>query len=728
MNPGGAQRVLKVALPVPLPNLFDYLPPVGGQPIKAGVRVQVSLGRRKLVGVVVESDAPAAVGVERLQRVRRVLDEGAPLIDPGLLGLLQWCWQYYKHAPGEVLLAALPPALRQAGGRLPPAPLQYQLTDTGRERFSQPVGRATAQAAMLEALAAGPLREAGLAAGGGRWRATLSRLQERGWVEAEPAPAGQASAAAGHRLTAEQRRAVEAVLGGLGAYRCHLLDGVTGSGKTEVYLKVLERVLQDGGQGLVLVPEIGLTPQLLRRFRSRLGFEPAVLHSALGAGERLAAWAAARAGRARLVIGTRSALFTPMPELGLIVLDEEHDTSFKQQDGFRYSARDVAVKRASDLGIPVILGSATPSLESLNNAAAGRYEHHRLRQRANRAAMPVWRVLDMRQQERVQGLAADSLAAIAETLARGEQAMVFLNRRGYAPVLMCQSCGWHAQCDRCDASLTWHRALARLCCHHCGSQRRAPELCPECRADALFGVGEGTQQLEEALRAHFAATPVLRFDRDSTSRKGRFGEQLDLVLQGEPCILVGTQMLAKGHHFPEVTLVVVVNVDQALYSADFRALERLGQTLLQVAGRAGRVERPGTVILQTLHPEHEALALLIKQGYQAYAGWLLAERQAARLPPRSFQALLRGEAHARDQVETFLRQAARDFPPGGSAVFGPMPAIMERLGGRYRMYLMVQGDNRPELHRQIDQWLAGLRASRLGRKVRWALDIDPQEL
>jgi primosomal protein N' (replication factor Y) len=293
---------------------------------------------------------------------------------------------------------------------------------------------------------------------------------------------------------------------------------------------------------------------------------------------------------------------------------------------------------------------------------------------------------------------------------------------------MCQSCGWHAQCDRCDASLTWHRASARLCCHHCGSQRRAPELCPECRADALFGVGEGTQQLEEALRAHFAATPVLRFDRDSTSRKGRFGEQLDLVLQGEPCILVGTQMLAKGHHFPEVTLVVVVNVDQALYSADFRALERLGQTLLQVAGRAGRVERPGTVILQTLHPEHEALALLIKQGYQAYAGWLLAERQAARLPPRSFQALLRGEAHARDQVETFLRQAARDFPPGGSAVFGPMPAIMERLGGRYRMYLMVQGDNRPELHRQIDQWLAGLRASRLGRKVRWALDIDPQEL
>ena len=725
----GPPRVLKLALPVPLPQLFDYLPAADGAPAVPGVRALVRFGSRRLVGVVVECDAPAAVAGERLLRVTRVLDGGEPLADAALLGLLRWCWQYYKHAPGDVLLAALPPLLRQAGGALPEPPLHFRLTAAGRERLAQPPGRAKSQAAMLQALASGPLDASALAeATTGRWRATLQRLAEQGWVVAEPAPVPVPAPVAGPTLTSEQQSAVDAIAADLGRYACHLLDGVTGSGKTEVYLNVLERVLAAGRQGLVLVPEIGLTPQLLRRFRRRLGIEPAVLHSGLSAGERLAAWADARSGRARLVIGTRSALFTPLPQLGLIVLDEEHDTSFKQQDGFRYSARDVAVKRASELGIPVVLGSATPSLESLNNAAAGRYRHHRLRQRANRAALPAWRVVDMRQQEIVHGLAAGSVAAIADTLGRGEQAMVFLNRRGYAPVLLCQSCGWHGECERCDANLTWHRASGRLVCHHCGSQRRVPELCPECRADALYGMGEGTQQLEEALGGRFAGTPVLRFDRDSTRAKGRFGEQVDQVREGRPCILVGTQMLAKGHHFPGVTLVVVVNVDQALYSADFRALERLGQTLLQVAGRAGRVDRPGTVILQTLHPDHEALALLIHHGYEAYADWLLAERRAAGLPPCTFHALLRAEAHGKDRVETFLQKAARGFPPGGSTVSGPLPAIMERVGGRYRMYLVVQSASRPELHRQLDGWLETLRGLPEVRQVRWALDVDPQEM
>lgn len=729
MNVTGPPCVLKLALPVPLPHLFDYLPAEDGPVAVPGVRALVRFGRRKLVGVVVECDAPAAVASERLQRVVRVLDAGEPLVDPALLGLLRWCWLYYKHAPGDVLLAALPPSLRRADGALPAPPLQFRLTPEGHERLAQPPGRATAQMALLKALEAAPLDAAALAATArGRWTALLRRLREQGLVAAEPVPAPAVTAAGGHALTAEQQHAVDSVLADLDGYCCHLLDGVTGSGKTEVYLNVLERLLDRGRQGLVLVPEIGLTPQLLRRFRRRLGIEPAVLHSGLGAAERLAAWADARAGRARLVIGTRSALFTPMPELGVLILDEEHDTSFKQQEGFRYSARDVAVKRASDLGIPVILGSATPSLESLNNAAAGRYQHHRLRQRANRSALPAWRVLDMRHQEIVHGLAAGSISAIADTLQRGEQAMVFLNRRGYAPVLLCPSCGWHGACDRCDANLTWHRSSSRLICHHCGSQRRVPEVCPACRADALFGMGEGTQQLEEVLRDRFPGTPVLRFDRDSTRAKGRFGEQVDQVREGRPCILVGTQMLAKGHHLPAVTLVVVVNVDQALYSIDFRALERLGQTLLQVAGRAGRVDRAGTVILQTLHPDHEALALLINHGYGAYADWLLAERRAAGLPPCSFQALLRAEAPARSEVEGFLERAVREFPPGGSTVAGPLPAIKERVGGRFRMYLMVQGESRPELHRQIDAWLERLRPLPEGRQVRWALDVDPQEL
>jgi primosomal protein N' (replication factor Y) len=507
-----------------------------------------------------------------------------------------------------------------------------------------------------------------------------------------------------------------------------LLDGVTGSGKTEVYLRVLESVLDAGGQALVLVPEIGLTPQLLRRFRQRLGLEPAVIHSGLAAGERLQAWAAARSGQAPLVVGTRSALFVPLPRARLIILDEEHDASFKQQDGFRYSARDVAVKRAAELGIPVVLGSATPSLESLKNALEGRYAWHRLRERATQSALPAWRVLDMRQHGVFHGLAEAALEAITECLARGEQAMVFLNRRGYAPVLMCQTCGWHGLCERCDAHLTWHRGAGRLVCHHCGSQRRAPALCPDCQADALTGTGEGTQQLEEALERRFPGVRILRFDRDQTARKGVLDRQIEEVRKGEPCLLVGTQMLAKGHHFPGMTLVVIVTIDQALYSADYRALERMGQMLEQVAGRAGRSDKAGSVILQTLHPEHPALALLLSWGYEAFARWLLEERRLAALPPFGYQALLRADAHERERVERFLHEAAAAFPTGGTRLYGPMPAIMERLGGRSRMYLMLQAGNRTDLHGQVDAWLPRLRELKAGRHARWAIDMDPQEL
>jgi primosomal protein N' (replication factor Y) len=721
-------RVLRVALPVPLPQLFDYLPLDRQRVVNAGTRVLAPLGRRHLVGIVVESGVPSAIDPGRLVPVSAVLDQGKPLLDPGLMKLLAWCWQYYKHAPGEVLQTALPPALRKPDGKLPEPPLQFGLTAAGQERLGQEPGRAVAQHAMLQALRHGPLREAGLAEQGARWRATLARLLELGWVETSPAAAQAPAIEPGPPLTVEQQQAMD----GFGAdprhFRCHLLDGVTGSGKTEVYLHMLEQVLMQGRQGLVLVPEIGLTPQLLRRFRRRLGLEPAVIHSRISQGERLAAWESARSGRARLVIGTRSALFTPMPTLGLIVLDEEHDASFKQQDGFRYSARDVAVKRAAELDIPVVLGSATPSLESLNNAAAGRYLRHRMRQRATRAMLPRWRVLDMRQGNRDRGLAEGAMTAIAETLGRQEQVMVFLNRRGWAPVLMCEQCGWHGTCERCDANLTWHRLARQLCCHHCGSQRRAPSLCPDCRADALVSAGEGTQQLEQALQDRFEGVPVLRFDRDSTSRKGSFDQRVEQVMQGGACILVGTQMLAKGHHFPAVTLVVVVNVDQALFSPDFRALERLGQTLLQVAGRAGRADRPGTVILQTFHPDNPALALLVNHGYEAFADCLLEERRLAGLPPVTCQALLRAEAHARADVEQFLRAAASCFPAGEASVFGPMPAIMEKVAGRYRMYLMLQGKTRSGLHRQIDAWLAPLRALREARKVRWVIDIDPQEL
>lgn len=720
--------IIKIALPVPLPQLFDYLPAEDGSPTPAGSRVLVPFGRRKLVGIVVRHVTKSALPPGRLLRIVRPLDQSEPLMDPKLLELIEWCWKYYKHAPGEVVLSALPPALRKASTMLPAPPVHYFITQAGRDRLKQPVGRQKIQFRMLEALVAGPRAAEALSGIGSQWRKTLGRLMEQAWVEQSPAAPETPVFARGPQLTAGQKKAFEKIARDLHHFHCHLLDGITGSGKTEVYMKLMEEVLASRRQALVLVPEIGLTPQLLRRFRQRLGLEPAVIHSGLSPGQRLEAWAAARAGRARLIVGTRSALLTPMPQAGLIILDEEHDASFKQQDGFRYSARDVAVKRASDLNIPVVLGSATPSLESLNNAFNGRYAWHRLRERATSASLPHWRVLGLCQQVTFHGLSTTALEAVTEAVEREEQVMVFLNRRGYAPVLMCQQCGWYGSCDRCDARLTWHRKAGLMCCHHCGSQRKVPKLCPDCRADALMGAGDGTQQLEEALEQRFPGIALLRFDRDQINRKGVMDRQLEQVMKGGCCLLVGTQMLAKGHHFPNVTLVVIVSVDQALYSTDYRALERMGQLLQQVAGRAGRMEKPGTVILQTLHPEHPALELLINHGYEAYARWLLQERRMAGLPPTGYQALLRADAHARSDVEAFLREAIELFPHGEATAHGPMPAIMERVGGRSRMYVIVLSPSRASLHRQIDQWLLSLRTLPSARKTRWAIDIDPQEL
>jgi primosomal protein N' (replication factor Y) len=721
-------KVLQVALPVPLRELFDYLPPQDGQAAVPGARVVVPFGSRQLVGIVVAEQAESRLSMDRLLPISQVLDQGQPLLDSELLGLMQWCWQYYKHAPGDVLQAALPPALRKAKGVLPDAPLQFRLTEAGAERLDLPVGRAKAQYALLECMRSGAKSVDDLKTLGARWRATLSRVMEQDWVLSEPLQLIPTAAESGPELTAEQQQAIQAIQSAGQGYSCHLLDGVTGSGKTEVYLRLLQPVLKAGHQALVLVPEIGLTPQLIRRFHQRLGWPPTVLHSGLSEGERLSAWEAVRAGRARLLLGTRSALFTPMPNLALIVLDEEHDASFKQQDGFRYSARDVAVKRAADLKIPVILGSATPSLESINNAASGRYQRHRLRQRATKAAMPTWQVLDLRQQLTINGLAAAAVDAIAATLDRGEQAMVFLNRRGYAPVLMCGQCGWHGRCQRCEANMTWHRSLRRLSCHHCGNEKQVPRFCPECRADDLVGIGEGTQQLEAGLRERFPGTTIWRFDTDSTRGKGVLEAQIDAVRAGDPCIMVGTQMLVKGHHFPAVTLVVVVNVDQALYSADYRALERLGQTLLQVAGRAGRADKSGRVLLQTYEPDSHALQLLITEAYEAYSEWLLEDRRAAGLPPMSYQVQLKAEAMERQDVLVFLKAAAECFPPGKSRLWGPIPALMEKVAGRYRMYLLAQASSRAELHRQLDAWLELLKSLAAARKVRWAVDVDPQDM
>ena len=727
MQSSSPTTVLRVALPLPLRQLFDYLPGEKGTVARAGQRVRVPFGRRELIGVVAELASGSELPADKLAAVIEFPDEGQTALSPEILDLLKWCWRYYKHAPGEVVFAALPPLLRKPAGSIPPPPLQYRLTDAGKARLLEPPGRIKAQFGLLEKIGADAVTESQLPSLAPGWRSTLAKLLEQKWLTAEPQQPPALASCAGPVLTDEQRLAVDAIVAGRSGFHCHLLDGITGSGKTEVYLSALEQILDSGGQALLLVPEIGLTPQLVRRFEERLGFEPVVTHSGLSEGQRLQAWALARSGLARLVIGTRSALFMPMPGLRMIILDEEHDASFKQQDGFRYSSRDVAVKRAAGSGIPVVLGTATPSLETFSNAAAGRYSWHRLRQRATGAAEPKWRVLDLIQQSMTAGISAVAMAAIAETLGKGEQALIFLNRRGYAPVLLCHECGWHGACERCDANLTWHRAGRRLICHHCESAAAVPVMCPACGADALQGAGEGTEQLEQVLGKAFPETPLLRFDRDNVRRKGEFERLAGQVKSGESCLLVGTQMLAKGHHFPRVTLVVIVNLDQALYSADFRALERMGQLMVQVAGRAGRDQLPGEVILQTHYPRHQSLLTLLQSGYEAFAGEICADRRAACLPPFSYQALLRSDAHKKEDVRRFLEQAKRCFPVGEAVIYGPFPAMMERRGGRTRWYLLVQAGNRPALHRQLDMWIMHLQKLTSVRKVRWSVDVDPQD-
>jgi len=691
------------------------------------MRVLVPFGQRKMPGVIVAVTDRSELPLEKLAGVISYPDGDQLVLTSESLQLLKWCWHYYKHAPGEVVFNALPPLLRKANGAIPPLPVQYRLTAAGEARLQQPVGRIRAQHRLLGEMREGPVNAARLRAATPGWRKTLACLQQQGWVRSETQQSAQLNPGPGLILIDEQQLAVDAISATLGDFHCHLLDGVTGSGKTEVYLCVLEQILSQGGQALLLVPEIGLTPQLVSRFHRRLGFKPVVTHSGLSEGQRLQAWALAKSGLARLVIGTRSALFLPMSELQIIILDEEHDASFKQQDGFRYSSRDVAVKRAANLGVPVVLGTATPSLETFNNAAGGRYQWQRLRRRATGADAPRWRVLDLCQQTVKGGMSAVAMEAIGATLKKREQALVFLNRRGYAPAILCHACGWHAACQRCDANLTWHKASRRLLCHHCGSGVRVPVMCPECGADALQGAGEGTEQLEQILTRAWPDTPLLRFDRDTVRKKGEFDRLSEQVKAGEPCLLVGTQMLAKGHHFPKVTLVVIVNLDQALYSADFRALERMGQLMVQVAGRAGRDQLPGEVILQTHYPRHEALLTLLEAGYEAFAADISADRQTACLPPFSYQALLRSDAHKKEDVRAFLNRAKQLFPAGEATVYGPFPAMMERRSGRTRWYLLVQAKTRSILHRQLDGWLAQLNKTPAARKVRWAIDVDPQD-
>jgi primosomal protein N' (replication factor Y) len=728
------ETLLSIAVPSPLHRSFDYLPPpaTNAAALTPGVRVRVPFGARTTIGVLLEVARESRIDRTRLKRAIAILDQ-SPVLPPDVLEMARWASAYYQYPIGEALSAALPVLLRRGHPPTDADTTGWRVSEAGARVDPDTLRRAPRQAALLRRLQARPQ---------GMPRAelettaeTLRSLRGKGWIElCTPASDGGGEAPrqpAGHALNAGQQAAVDAVRAALDGFAAFLLEGVTGSGKTEVYLQVIDEVIAQGRQALVLVPEIGLTPQLVERFRRRLGVPLAVLHSALSDRERLAAWRRASSGEACVVIGTRSAVFTPLARPGVLVVDEEHDASLKQQDGLRYSARDLAVWRARRLDVPVVLGSATPSLESLHNAAQARYRPLILPERTGSAGLPAYEILDLRRQPLEHGLSPGMLRRIGGHLADGGQVLLFLNRRGYAPTLICHDCGWVAGCRRCDARMTVHRGEGRLRCHHCGSERPIDTACPECGGTDLRPLGQGTERVEQALAEHFPEVERLRIDRDTTRRKGELASRLHQARTGRARLLLGTQMLAKGHHFPDVTLVGILNVDQGLFGIDFRASERMAQLIIQVAGRAGRRERRGHVVIQTHHPEHPLLLMLVRQGYPAFARAALAEREAARLPPASHIALLRAEAMEAALPVDFLDGVRRRLGGPGAAdveVWGPVPAGMERRAGRYRAQLLLQSDRRGSLQRALAALVRELEQDRAARKVRWSVDVDPADM
>ena len=740
-----SHQFLKVALPVPLRRCFDYLPPAGtkSEQLQPGVRVEVPFGNRRLIGVLVEATNSSNLSVNKLKSALKIIDS-TPVFTKEIMALAHWCASYYQHPLGEVMATVLPAALRSGSQVDPKSELFYRLSQEGLLADSESLRRAPRQSELVELIRRHPegvsqhsLKVLGLKG------SALNSLIDKGLVvsrrvEAKLRPhEGSALAELPLTLNQGQHLTVSEVIASLGKFSTFLLEGITGSGKTEVYLHIIEAVLKRGLSALILVPEIGLTPQTVARFKHRFNFPVSVLHSGRSAGERLHDWRSAMKGDARIIIGTRSAIFTPIKDLGIIIVDEEHDLSYKQQDGLRYSARDTSIMRASRANIPVLLASATPSLESLHNVERSKYQLLQLSERAGNASPPFIALLDIRNHLLQDGLAPQSIDAIRKTLAAGEQVLVFINRRGFAPALTCHACGWIAACDRCNKPFTLHLNPPVIHCHHCDSRRPQPTQCPRCHFSGMKPVGTGTERAEEGLTRLFPDTRVHRIDRDSTRSKTALRDLLAKIRQGAPEILVGTQMLSKGHHFPLVTLVVILEVDSGFFSADFRAVERTGQMIIQVAGRAGRAEKPGKVLIQTHQPDHPQLITLVNQGYAYFARQLLEERREAELPPWQSAVIIRAESvHERDPY-VFLHQV-RDLIAeivdiiGGQGglkidVMGPFSPAMSKRAGRYRAQLVLQSSSRAHLRCVLEPLCQQLEVITCARKVRWSIDVDPQD-
>ncbi|WP_455423259.1 primosomal protein N' [Acinetobacter qingfengensis] len=727
---------VRVALAVHLFDLIDYeISATHFAQAKIGTRIVVPFRKKQMIGIIVEKlDCHVPFSAEfQLKPVAKLFDE-ATLLDQATLQLLQWAAQYYQSPVGEVILSALPNVLRQ-GRPYDLLTFYWKITDLDGITLLKNAPK------QLEAYQSIKLHPQGAPEAilnlSGINAAQLKQLEQKHLVEKIIRPINfspKPMQLAQMPLTAnpEQDLAIDQIRQKLGQYAAFLLDGVTGSGKTEVYLQAMQTALERGQQVLVLVPEIGLTPQTIERFRARFHVDTVLLHSGLNDSQRLQAWQQAQTGKASIILGTRLAIFCPLPRLGLIILDEEHDLSYKQQDTFRYHARDVALYRAYKQQCPVVLGSATPSFESLALVQQHKMQHLHLTQRAGLAKPAKFQLIDLKTAKKTQGLADVLIDAIREQLKKDQQVLVFINRRGYAPVLMCTSCAWQADCPHCDAHLTVHyHPYTQLQCHHCGYQQALPKLCPSCQSEEIKPIGLATARLEETLYELFPDTAIFRVDRDTTTRVNSWKNIYSRAQKPGAAIFLGTQMLAKGHHFPYVGLVTILDIDAGLMSSDFRAPERTAQLILQVAGRSGRGHITGQVLLQSLRPDHPLLQILVKHGYAAFADQALKERQLAALPPYSYAAMIRAESKQAQYNLEYLHHALNMWPQFGTSklqVWGPIEAPMQKKAGFYRSNLILMCHSRPAFHEQLRLWWQWLFKQPRQHQLRITLDIDPQDL
>ena len=725
---------VRVAVPLRLRNLFDYRCPKS-MLVTIGCRVRVPFGRQTQLGLVVDYVDNTSMPKDKVKEVAGVLDE-EPVITAELMNTLAWVSEYYHQSLGEILWTALPAAIRKGLPYKPRMDIGYKLTDTGRELTADSFSRAQVQKKLFLALRStqGVLTKNGLQHSGKSWKSALQAMQSKGWVSTQAVSgiSERRSTNLIYDLTFDQQQALSNISGCLNQYKCFLLQGVTGSGKTEVYLRAAMKVIENGGQVLLLVPEIGLTPQVVGRIKDALGVDVFTYHSGMTSAERHRTWWFARSGEAQVIVGTRSVVFLSFAQLGLIVMDEEHDSSYKQQERARYHARVVALYRAKKCGIPIVLGSATPSLETVWAAKNERLTTLSLPHRATRVAMPKVRLIDLNQTNIKDGVAIPLFSAIEERLEKGEQSLIFLNRRGFAPVVVCGDCKWVAACENCEANLILHLADNLLHCHHCGAKYPVFEQCFECNSKNLHRLGQGTEKIESLLRNNFPGARVIRIDSDSAHTLKEIEAKLTRIQEGKADILVGTQMLSKGHHFPYVTLVGILNVDQGFFSIDFRAMEYMFQQILQVAGRAGRVEKPGEVIIQTVNPDSEYFERIFSHDYLSFANYELRVREEAGQPPYAHYALLRANSISPDGAFKFLIRAKsigirilRDNQFSDIDLLDAVHSPISRIAKRNRAQLLVSGERYYSLHRFLSAWMTILEKSSKKGQLRWNLDVDP---